>query len=261
MNISIIQDNILWELAQENLNRYKQIILNQVFDTQLIVLPEMFTTGFSMNAIELGSINNKLALPWMQEMARLKKCAVTGSVICEDKGQYYNRLYFVFPDETFKTYDKKHLFRMADEHLHYNSGKERLVIEYMGWKICPMICYDLRFPVFSRNKFNQKTGFSYDILLYVANWPEVRRSAWNCLLQARSHENLSYVIGVNRIGFDGNKKAYSGDSAIYDFKGEILTQSLSNESFVKTIFLDKKNIEDYRSKFNSLLDADSFVLT
>lgn len=259
MNITIVQDDIIWESPEENLRRYSHI-LNQVFDTQLIVLPEMFTTGFSMNTIELSSINNRLVLPWMQEIARLKKCAVTGSVICEENGCYYNRLFFVFPDGTYKTYGKKHLFRMADEHLHYTSGNERLIIEYLGWKICPMICYDLRFPVFSRNQYSEKTGFSYDLLLYVANWPEVRRSAWNCMLQARAHENLSYVIGVNRIGFDGNKKAYSGDSAVYDFKGEILTTMISSEPFIQTTHLNKEALNEYRGRFNSLLDADSFVL-
>lgn len=261
MNISIVQVDIIWESPEKNLKRYQEMILSDEMETNLIVLPEMFTSGFTMNAEKISVSSQLLALPWMQEIARVKKCAVTGSIITQDQGRYFNRLYFVFPDGTFKQYDKKHLFRMADEHMHYASGSERLIINYMGWNICPLICYDLRFPVFSRNQFDPKVGFAYDLLLYVANWPEARRNAWNCLLQARAHENLSYVAGVNRVGVDGNNKAYSGDSAVYDFKGEILTKNVSNEPFIQTIHLNKESLHEYRGRFNSLLDADPFILS
>lgn len=260
MRITIIQDNILWEQPSSNINQYEFLLASNHLKTDLIILPEMFTTGFSMNCRTICQPENDNTLAWMQNMAKTHQSAIVGSVMHQEGEKYYNRLYFVLPEGTYFHYDKKHLFRMADEHLHYTPGTDKLIISYKGWRICPMVCYDLRFPVFSRNKLSQGV-FDYDLLLYVANWPEVRRSAWNTLLPARAHENLSYVVGVNRIGVDGNQKSYSGDSNVYSFKGEKILESTINKAFIETITLSKQDLEDYRAKFNSLLDDDSFMIS
>lgn len=260
MRLSVVQFDLAWENPEKNLYLLDHLLNETPDSTDLIVLPEMFTTGFSMNCKTHAEEHNGLGLLWMKRQAQKHGIAITGSIMTRVGQNYYNRLYFVYPDGDFAFYDKRHLFRMADEHLHYTPGQERVIVDYLGWKICPLICYDLRFPVFSRNQYHSKTGFSYDLLIYVANWPEARRSAWNNLLQARAHENLCYVAGVNRVGIDGNKKTYSGDTEIYGFKGDALIQHPGSSAFIKTIVLDKPSLDDYRNKFNSLLDSDAFTL-
>ncbi len=260
LRVSVIQTELFWEDKKQNLNHFSTLI-STINDTDLIVLPEMFTTGFSMNCSALFDEHPGKTLAWMQEIAQKKKVAITGSAIIKENNSYYNRLYFVFPNGEFKTYDKRHLFRMADETSYYTAGKEKIIVEYKGWKICPLICFDLRFPVFSRNKYHADTNqFDYDCLIYVANWPAARRKAWNCLLEARAHENLCYVVGVNRIGLDGTNKNYAGDTHVFDFKGTDCIAIEPEKEAIATIELDKPSLTEYRSKFNTGLDADIFSL-
>ncbi len=260
MEVSIIQSVIHWEEPEKNFQHFENLVNNFIAKTDLIVLPEMFTTGFSMNCKKLADKHPGKTLEWMQKLAHKNSTAVTGSCIVSDHHSFYNRLYFVYPDGNYVFYDKKHLFRMADENLYYTAGNKRIIVEYLGWKICPLICYDLRFPVFSRNNFTNST-FEYDLLIYVANWPEVRKNAWKTLLEARAHENLAFVIGVNRIGVDGSEKKYSGNSNIINFKGEsCIPEKQENLEFIDTVEISYDQLLQYRNKFNSLLDADKYYL-
>jgi predicted amidohydrolase len=254
LNIAIIQADLAWENIEENLSLFSKKIDLIGKHVDLIVLPEMFSTGFSMNAENLAEPPQGPAFKWMQEIARSRNVAVTGSIIVKENNNYYNRLYFVFPDTTFKTYDKRHTFTLAREDQTYTAGKERLVVEYKGWKICPLICYDLRFPVWARNTVD------YDLLIYVANWPETRIQAWDILLQARAIENMSYCIGVNRTGFDGNKYRYNGHSAIYDCLGKPLFRNDGEAEFTQVLSLEKSHVSETREKLKFLQDMDSFSL-
>jgi len=222
--------------------------------TDLIVLPEMFTTGFSMNAEKLSETTDGETLHWMIKQAKHKNCAVTGSVIISENKNFYNRLYFVKPDGSYEQYDKKHTFTLAGEHKTYTAGTERHIINYKGWKICPLICYDLRFPVWARNTDN------FDILIYVANWPDKRVNAWDALLKARAIENMCYCIGVNRVGLDGNEHKYTGHSAIYDVLGKLVTAEEFENEFTQTITLDKSHISQNRDHLQFLNDRDTFSL-
>ena len=227
--------------------------------TDLIVLPEMFTTGFTMDARAVAEPMNLTTFRWLRQMATQTGAVVTGSYVVQEKGAYFNRLIWMQPDGQFDTYDKRHLFRMAGEDAVYTAGTKRLIKEWKGWRICPLICYDLRFPVWSRNQLTESTDFAYDLLLYVANWPAARRTAWNTLLQARAIENLSYVVGVNRVGEDGNGHLYTGDSAVIDFKGDVLFRQADAEVVHhQTLSLDE--LRAFRAKFPANLDADPFTL-
>lgn len=254
LNTAIIQADLAWENIEKNLNLFSEKIDLIKEDVDLIVLPEMFSTGFSMNAENLAEPPQGPAFKWMQEIARKRNVAVTGSLIVKENNNYYNRLYFVFPDTTFKTYDKRHTFTLAREDQTYTAGNERLIIEYKGWKICPLICYDLRFPVWARNTVD------YDLLIYVANWPETRILAWDILLQARAIENMSYCIGVNRTGSDGNKYRYNGHSAIYDCLGKPLFKNNREAEFTQVLSLEKSHVSETREKLKFLQDRDSFSL-
>jgi len=254
LNIAIIQADLAWENIEKNLNLFSEKIDLIDKDVDLIVLPEMFSTGFSMNAENLAEPPQGPAFKWMQEIARKRNVAVTGSVIVKDNNNFYNRLYFVFPDTTFKTYDKRHTFTLAREDQTYTAGNKRLIVEYKGWKICPLICYDLRFPVWARNTVD------YDLLIYVANWPETRIQAWDILLQARAIENMSYCIGVNRTGSDGNKYRYNGHSAIYDCLGKPLFKNNREAEFTQVLCLEKSHVSETREKLKFLQDRDSFSL-
>ena len=234
-------------------------IFNLPDPTDLILLPEMFTTGFTMDAHAVAEPMNLTTFRWLKQMAAQTGAVVTGSYVVQDKGKYFNRLIWMQPDGQFDTYDKRHLFRMAGEDSIYTAGTKRIIKEWKGWRICPLICYDLRFPVWSRNTSGQSNEFSYDLLLYVANWPAARRNAWNTLLQARAIENLSYVIGVNRTGTDGNGHPYTGDSAVIDFKGDVLCRHSDTEIIhQQTLSLDE--LRAFREKFPANLDADAFTL-
>ncbi len=254
LKITLIQSKLHWENPTANRLLFSEKIKQIEEDTDLIVLPEMFTTGFSMNAKNLAEANEGETLQWMIAEAKNKNCALTGSVIITENNKFYNRLFFVYPNGDYKKYDKKHCFTLAKENEVYTAGEKRLIIDYNGWRICPLICYDLRFPVWARNTE------AYDILLYVANWPKVRIQAWNTLLPARAIENMTYCVGVNRVGLDGNKHEYTGHSAVYDALGTKISTAALNE-FTETVILDKKHLEKNRKQLQFLEDRDSFILT
>jgi omega-amidase len=253
LNVTIIQTHLAWENPIENRSHF-DTLLTSLNDTHLVVLPEMFTTGFTMNAEQASENSEGETLAWLQQWAKRINAAITGSVAVNENGNYYNRLYFVYPDGSFKTYDKKHLFTLANEHHTYNAGKERLIVEYLGWKICPLVCYDLRFPVWARNTED------YDALIYVANWPKIRTHAWDTLLKARAIENISYCIGVNRIGLDGNGYEYVGHSAVYNTLGELVSSKELETDLLQTVTLEKSHINKTRSHLKFLQDRDAFTL-
>jgi predicted amidohydrolase len=229
--------------------------------TDLVVLPEMFTTGFSMSPETIAEPADGPTLKWMQEMAALQKAVITGSVAIEENGKYYNRLYWVYPSGNFSFYNKRHLFRMGREDQHYCAGDSRIVREIDNWKICPLVCYDLRFPVWSRNRWNRmKEEWDYDVLVYVANWPEARSHPWKQLLVARAIENQCYVVGVNRIGRDGNDYEYAGHSMVIDPKGMVISDFEPGEEKVATIYLDRKMLNEFRKNFPVGMDADGFEI-
>lgn len=254
LQVAIIQAKLEWENSDANLQMFSEKIEAISDKTELIVLPEMFTTGFSMNAENLAEETDGKTLRWMIQTAKHKNSAITGSVIIKDHGEYYNRLFFVFPDGDYKIYDKRHTFTLAKEHLTYTAGKDRLIVDYKGWKICPLVCYDLRFPVWARNTED------YDVLIYVANWPEKRVNAWDALLKARAIENMSYCIGLNRTGEDGDGYVYNGHSAAYDVLGNAITGLNRSEEFVEEFELSKKEMLETREKLKFLQDRDSFSL-
>ena len=253
LKISIIQSKLHWENAEANRSMFSAKIENIEEKTDLIVLPEMFSTGFSMNAEKLAEPNNGETLKWMINEAKKNNTAITGSVIIKEEGNYYNRMFFVLPDGHYEKYDKRHTFTLAKENEIYKEGTDRLIVNYRGWKICPLICYDLRFPVWGRNTVD------YDVLIYVANWPKVRTLAWDSLLRARAIENMAYCIGVNRVGFDGNDHEYIGHSAVYDVLGEKIT-SINTGEFIETVILDKDHVVKNRKHFQFLNDRDDFTL-
>ena len=254
MRVTLLQSNLVWENKAKNLSNFEHQIQNISSETDLIILPEMFTTGFSMKVHQLAEEHLGPSFQVMQTWARTTKSAVLGSLIVRDKHQYFNRAYFVFSDGSFQFYDKRHLFRMAKEDNYFTAGEERLIVEYKGWRIMPLVCYDLRFPVWSRN------NLSYDLLVYMANWPERRALPWKTLLRARAIENLAYVAGVNRIGEDGNGVRHSGDSTLINFKGEELTQIKPHHQQSETIELSKSDLTKFRTKFPAQLDADHFII-
>ncbi|MDI9340722.1 MAG: amidohydrolase [Sediminibacterium sp.] len=264
MNISLVQTDLIWESPAENYRQMERLLVPlQAGQTDVIVLPEMFTTGFTMQPERLAeAVEQELTLKWLRVTAAAKQAVITGSVAVNENGNYYNRLFWVLPDGTYHAYNKRHLFRMGQEHLHYTAGAQRLITTWKHFQFCPQICYDLRFPVWSRNRFqkteSQQVQAEYDVLLYVANWPEVRRYPWRQLLIARAIENQCYVIGVNRCGKDGNGVNHSGDSLIVDPRGEILLEAPEYQSGVFTATLQKTHLDDFRKAFPAGLDADTF---
>lgn len=261
LRISVIQSNLHWENKKENLYMFSQKIAAISEATDLIVLPEMFSTGFSMCPSTFAETMDGKTIKWMAERAAEKKCVVTGSFICEEHGKYFNRLVWMKPDGTYIVYDKRHLFRMANEDDHYSAGQNKMIVELKGWKICPLVCYDLRFPVWSRQKSaNGRQEYQYDILIYVANWPERRSHPWKTLLMARAIENQCYVVGLNRVGEDRNKIAHSGDSAVINAKGELISTIKPNQESTETITLNFSDLENFRKSFPAILDADDFEI-
>ncbi|GAB3795775.1 amidohydrolase [Spirosoma humi] len=261
MNVTFLQTTLYWHDPVANMAMLEERIFTLAEPTDLIVLPEMFTTGFTMDAQAVAEPMNLTTFRWMKQMAAQTGAVVTGSYVVKENGRFFNRLVWMQPDGQFDTYDKRHLFRMAGEDTIYTAGTRRIVKEWKGWRICPLVCYDLRFPVWSRHAAaDDSKNFDYDLLLYVANWPSARRNAWNALLQARAIENLSYVVGVNRVGEDGNHHLYSGDSAVIDFKGDVLFRQSDVElAHQHTLSLDE--LRAFRAKFPANLDADSFTLS
>ena len=255
LRITLIQTSLSWENAESNRASMEQKISGIAQGTSdLILLPEMFSTGFTMNAASVAEEMNGPTMKWLALMAKKTNCVITGSIVIGDKGNYYNRLVWMRPNGTFSTYDKRHLFRMGEENNVYKPGTERLIVHIGKWRICPLVCYDLRFPVWSRNRGD------YDLLLFVANWPERRSYAWKQLLIARAIENQCYVAGLNRIGEDGNKITHSGDSAVIDPKGEVMSTIKPHEETIQTISLSYADLEQYRKDFPVGLDADPFTI-
>lgn len=257
MNITAIQSDIFWENPKKNTD-YLDKILSKQSATDLVILPEMFTTGFSMQASKVAEKDLGESCQWMQAKAKQLNATIIGSIPTLDNGNYYNRLYVASSEEIIH-YDKRHLFSMAKENLSYSSGSSDLTFQLKDFKIKPLICYDLRFPIWSRNKLIDDI-YDYDLLIYIANWPAIRSNAWVSLLQARAIENLSYVIGLNRVGKDFNGINYNGSSRGYNFKGDRIDDFLDNEVCVSQISLDKSKLDDFRTKFPALNDADSFNL-
>jgi len=251
LNLALIQSDIHWHQIDANLAMFEEKIWQINEPTDIIVLPEMFQTGFTMEHEGLSEPMNLTTFKWMKQMAAQKNAVVTGSYIVKEGGKTFNRLIWMQPDGQYRTYDKRHLFRMADEHNHYAEGASRLTVECKGWKICPLICYDLRFPVWSRN-----VDLDYDLLLYVANWPAVRVNAWDTLLKARAMENVSYSVGLNRVGKDGKGIEYNGHTGAYSPKGETL--AFSEKEGIIHVTLNKESLDSFRKKFPAHLDADQF---
>ncbi|TDS12719.1 putative amidohydrolase [Maribacter caenipelagi] len=252
LKIALIQSTLHWEDPYANREMFGTKIdqIDEVVD--LIILPEMFTTGFTMSPDNLEKKEGDTALDWMKKMAANNNSAIVGSMVFYDNGNNYNRLFFVKPNGEYETYDKRHTFTLAGEHEKYTAGTERLVIEYKGFAICPLVCYDLRFPVWSRNSEN------FDVLLYVANWPAPRINAWDALLKARAIENMVYCVGVNRLGEDKVGHQYPGHSSVYDPLGELISISEQEETII--VELVKDEIDLVRNKLRFLNDRDEFNL-
>lgn len=254
LRVSLVQTALAWQNPETNRAHFAELLQDLAGKTDLVVLPEMFTTGFMMAPETHAETYGGATFAWLQEQAAHLKAAICGSVATAIDGQYTNRFLFTTPDGEMQFYDKRHLFRMGDEVNHYRAGAERKIFHYQGWRILPQVCYDLRFPVFMRNRND------YDLAIVVANWPAVRRKPWRTLLQARAIENQSYVLGVNRIGTDGLGLAYSGDSLAVDFKGELLIDNPENAAFVQTTPLDLNALKQFREQFPAWMDADGFSL-
>lgn len=248
----MVQAEIVWEDPLSNRSHFATTVTAAELQTDLLVLPEMFTTGFSMTAVNLAEAPGGPTEQWMQSLARQLDCAVCGSIVVQEGGGVFNRMLFVTP-ESCEHYDKRHLFRMAGEHNSYTPGERRVVVAWRDWRIKLEVCYDLRFPVFSRNRDD------YDLLLNVANWPARRAAHWRALLQARAIENQACVIGVNRTGLDGNDVKYVGDSLAFDARGLCLAD-LGEMPHCETLSLNAGELLDYRRRFPAHLDADSFSL-
>ncbi|MFN7791452.1 MAG: amidohydrolase, partial [Cyclobacteriaceae bacterium] len=258
LRVTIIQSDLHWEDIGANLASFEEKIWRIGQSTDVIILPEMFTTGFTMKANKLAEHMNMRTFKWMKQMADQTGALILGSFIANVHDRFYNRLLWMEPGGNFKTYDKRHLFRMAEEQQVYAQGESLLIGHWKGWRICPLICYDLRFPVWSRNRWNPSLKkLSYDLMIYVANWPMVRSTAWETLLRARAIENLSYAVGVNRVGIDGNGIEYNGQSSIIGPKGDSIFTVEGIES-IKTLELSSTALQAYRDRFPAYLDADDF---
>ena len=253
MKVALIQSSLFWENPAANRNYFEEKINTIAEKVDLIVLPEMFTTGFTMNPSTVGETMQGETISWLQSLAKSKNSAITGSLIIEENNNFYNRLVFVFPSGYIQFYDKRHLFTLVGEEKVYTSGNQKLIVDYLGWKICPLVCYDLRFPVFARNVEE------YDVLIYVASWPKPRINAWDILLKARSVENMCYTIGVNRIGLDATNFEYNGHSQAVDFLGNYMLEPQDTEGVFITE-LNKVKLLETRRKLGFLNDRDSFEL-
>ena len=258
LTITGVQSSLHWEDAAANLNMFEEKIKNIVGKTEIVILPEMFSTGFSMKPEVLAETMNGETLKWMKRVAAEKKIILTGSVIIEEEEKYFNRLIWMLPDGQFGFYDKRHLFAYAGEDESYTPGTKRLITSVNGWKINLLICYDLRFPVWSRQQL-QEEGPEFDLIIYVANWPEKRIHAWKTLLQARAIENQCFVAGLNRTGKDGNDIYYSGESMVVNPMGEVLYTKAQDED-VFTITLEKEKLEEIRTRLPFWKDGDNFMI-
>ncbi|MDT0558238.1 amidohydrolase [Ichthyenterobacterium sp. W332] len=255
LKIGLVQTNLVWENPIQNRINLKEKIEAITEPVDIIVLPEMFTSGFTMNASSVVETMQGETVSWLKELSKKCNSAITGSIAVSEDNTFYNRLLFVTPKGKIFTYDKRHTFTLAGEHKVYKAGTEKVIINYKDWKICPLICYDLRFPVWARNTQD------YDLLFYVANWPKVRVDAWSALLKARAIENMSYCIGVNRVGLDGNGFEYTGHSAAYDVLGQRIDTIPEGDEHTEVVVIEKSHILKYREKLQFLTDRDTFNLT
>ena len=259
LRVSLVQADTRWHDAAGNRELYGSMVRPLAGTTDLVVLPETFTSGFTNDTANAEG-GAGASVSWMRALADEVGAVVTGSIVTKDGDCNYNRLYWMRPDGTSETYDKRHLFRYADEHKRYAPGRERLIVELGGWRVCPLICYDLRFPVFARNRFDKSGRADYDLLIHVANWPSPRHYAWQTLLRARAIENLCYGIGVNRVGTDGNKHAYLGGSVVLDPLGQPLVECGAQPQVVTTT-ISADTLRAHRERFPFHLDADTFALS
>jgi omega-amidase len=253
LKLTMIQTDIFWEDIDRNLENIDSLLMHNNPSTDVIVLPEMFSTGFSMNTYKLAEASQGKAFKWMLSKARDYNAAITGSIIFTENEKFYNRLFWVNPGGEWFSYDKRHLFRVGKEDQFYEHGDKRLIVNYKEWRICPLICYDLRFPVWSRN------NHAYDLLIYIANWPAARNHVWNILLRARAIENQCFVVGVNRVGRDGENLQYIGESCVVHPKGYFTTGTHDPTEQVINCSISKQELLDFRTKFPALDDADDLT--
>lgn len=254
LRISLVQTNIEWENKEMNLHNLETKVQALSGNTDLVVLPEMFATGFTMQSHLFAETTDGETLSTLRHLAKKYDLAFVGSFIYTERDNFFNRAFFISPDSEDVFYDKRHLFRMGQESEHFSAGNKRCIVSWKGWNICLMVCYDLRFPVWCRNTNNE-----YDLLIFVANWPAPRRQAWNSLLCARAIENLCYVCGVNRVGNDGMGLYYAGDSSLYNMKGENIIHFEENEEKTITTSIDLQLLHSFRTKFPAWIDADKFT--
>lgn len=262
LTVSLVQGDTRWHDPVGNRDYYGALVRGLAGrGSDLVVLPETFLSGFTNETLGNAETMDGEGLAWLRALAAEAKAAITGSLVVRAGDKCVNRLVWMRPDGTFDLYDKRHLFRMADEHMRYAGGEHRLIVELNGWRVCPLVCYDLRFPVWIRNRRNEAASgcMDYDLLVFVANWPAPRRQAWRTLLRARAIENLCCCVGVNRVGTDGNGHPYAGDSAVLDFLGEPLVE-LGPVAQVATVTLDPQALLAHRERFPAWMDADAFTL-
>ncbi len=255
LKVAIVQADLLWEQKDENIKRIGKLVDSLSDKPHIVILPEMFTTGFSMNAEQMAEKPNDKTYSWMLNTAKANGFAICGSYIVQDGGKYYNRFHFVTPEGTYYTYNKRHLFTFADENLKYTPGSDRLVFEYCGWRILPQICYDIRFPVWSRNRGD------YDLIINVANFPGIRRNIWTTLAKARAIENQCFVAAANRVGADGLGLYYTGDSTLIEPNGDVVSDILPGQEGIVMGEFSMAQLKKFRADFPVLNDADDFILT
>lgn len=253
LKIALIQSDLVWENPKKNRKHLKEKI-ESISNVDLIVLPEMFSTGFTMNAKAVAETMDGKTVAWMKKQALKTNAAITGSLVITEDGKFYNRLLFIESSGVIQWYDKRHTFTLAGEEKIYSAGNKKLIVDYKGWKLCPMVCYDLRFPVWVRNTED------YDVVLFVANWPKPRVFAWDTLLKARAIENMCYCVGVNRVGLDDEQNEYCGHSAAYDILGNEMTAFKPNREQIEVVTLERNHINFYRNKLKFLNDKDAFTL-
>ncbi|GAB4314936.1 MAG: nitrilase family protein [Bacteroidales bacterium] len=258
LKITLVQTDLVWENPEQNRRKFDLILDSPETDTDLVILPEMFPTGFTMNAAKVCEPEPGASLEWMKSLAGRLNAVVTGSILINEKGKYYNRLYWVEPDGKYLSYDKRHLFTMAGEDKVMTAGSRRLICELKGWKVMPNICYDLRFPVWNRNRYSPEKGYDYDLLFFVANWPERRRNAYLKLLAARAIENQSFVAWVNRVGSDHNGVEHTGDSCVFDPAGESVASLPAKKEDVLNVTLNRTLLERIRTRLFFAPDWDNF---
>ncbi|MGV8111280.1 MAG: amidohydrolase [Lentimicrobium sp.] len=259
LRVSIIQASLVWADKLKNLEYFDREVAQLGGQTDLIVLPEMFATGFVMDATKVAEPMNGIIMQWMANHASKLDCVITGSIAIKEKGKFYNRLIWMRPDGSFEYTDKRHLFRMGNEQEYFTAGEKPLVVTLKGWKVRPLICYDLRFPVWSKNRLIDGQ-YEYDLLIYVANWPASRSYVWKSLLTARAIENQAYCIGVNRMGKDGKGIPHSGNSMVLDFKGRYQVNAPANKTYMETALLDYTELTSFRQRFAVGLDWDNFTI-